>query len=244
MKSDLEKLVDLQITDSRIRELKNNIETVNERRAAMEQEFEAHASSIREVQKQKAEAEEAKKTLETEITEAKASMERANRNLTTAQDQKQYEAAMREIDALNKQVTKHETAILEHMETIDSSESVLAERAEEVASLESDWEEKQKGFDEQYASDEKELKKLESEREGVFDKVSPRLASVYNRLITRSKDGIAVAEVNDGTCSTCFMKLRKQMIVSLRTTDEIFTCESCARILYISKESESEEASA
>ena len=149
---------------------------------------------------------------------------------------------MREIDSLNKQVSKHETEILEHMETIDSSDSLLEERAEEVATLESDWEEKQKDFDAQYESDKKELDTLESERNGVFEKVAPRLAGIYNRLITRSKDGIAVAEATDGSCSACFMKLRKQMIVSLRTTDEIFTCESCARILYISKETE--EASA
>ena len=61
MKSDLEKLVDLQITDSRIRELRNNITTVEERRAEMEQEFEKHASSIRDVQRNKQEAEDAKK---------------------------------------------------------------------------------------------------------------------------------------------------------------------------------------
>lgn len=240
MKSDLEKLVDLQITDSRIRELRNNIETVEERRASMEQEFEEHASSIREVQKQKSEAEDSKKQHENEIAEAKSSLERANRNLTTAQDQKQYEAAMREIDSLNKQVSKHETEILELMETIETSTSTLDERAEEVASLESDWEAKQKGFDKQYKADKSELKKLESERSGVFEKVAPRLASIYNRLITRSRDGIAVAEVVDLTCSACFMKLRKQMIVSLRTTDEILTCESCARILYITKEAETE----
>ena len=126
------------------------------------------------------------------------------------------------------------------MDVIESSNSVLEERADEVANLESDWEAKQKVFEDEFGAEKKELAQLESERAGVFDQVAPRLASVYNRLITRSRDGIAVAEVVEGACSACFMSLRKQMIVTLRTTDEIITCESCTRILYVNKDAQSE----
>jgi len=240
VKSDLSKLVELQKTDSRIRELRENIETAEDRRAVLEQEFEEHASSIRDIQNRQSAAETQKASLETGIVEAKEGLERANRNLTTAQDQKQYEAAMREIDSLNKQVSKHETQILEQMEIIEESKGVLAERAEEVTNLDSDWEAKQKEFDSALRKDKNELKSLEKERDSVFSDIAPRLAAVYNRLITRSRDGIAVAEVVDGACSACFMSLRKQMIVLLRTTEEIYTCESCTRILYIDHEEQSE----
>lgn len=244
MKSELSKLVELQKTDSRIRQLKQNIETAEERRADLEEEFNRHASSIREIQDRQEAARERKGELEVRIGETKTSLERANRNLTTATDTKQYEAAMREIDALNKQVSTHETEILEQLETIDESSKVLEERKDEIENLQSDWEKTQKEFDEQLASDRAEYEKLTSERQSVFDEVSPRLAAVYNRLITRSRDGIAVAEVTEGSCSACFMNLRKQMLVQLKTTDEIITCESCTRILYIEDEPEQEQSEA
>ncbi len=240
MKSDLAKLVELQETDSRIRQLTENIKTADERRAVLEQEFEQHASSIRDIQNRKSDAEQQKVALETGIVEAKSGLERANRNLTTAQDQKQYEAAMREIDSLNKQIVKHETGILEQMEIIEETSGVLEERAEEVANLDSDWKAKESEFETALEADRKELAALEAERATVFSEIAPRLAAVYNRLITRSRDGIAVAEVVDGACSACFMSLRKQMIVQLRTTQEILTCESCTRILHISSEEQSE----
>lgn len=240
MKSDLAKLVELQETDSRIRQLTENIKTADERRAVLEQEFEQHASSIRDIQNRKSGAEEQKIALETGIVEAKSGLERANRNLTTAQDQKQYEAAMREIDSLNKQIVKHETGILEQMEIIEEATGVLEERAEEVSNLDSDWKAKEAEFENALKADKKELAALEAERAAVFTGIAPRLAAVYNRLITRSRDGIAVAEVVDGACSACFMSLRKQMIVQLRTTQEILTCESCTRILHISTEEQSE----
>ncbi len=241
MKSELSKLVELQKTDSRIRELKNNIESAEERRAGIEQEFEKHASSIREIQDKKADAQSKKAELEAKIAEAKTGLERANRNLTTAADTKQYEASMREIDALNKQVSGFETKILEQLEAIDETETVLAERAEEVTNLEKNWKKTQKDFDSELTGNQKEFAKLTKERETVFTEVPPKLARVYNRLITRSRDGVAVAEVVESSCSACFMKLRKQMVVELKTTDQIMTCENCTRILYVDTTEESEE---
>lgn len=240
MKSELAKLVELQKTDTRIRQLKENIESAEERRAGLEQEFEQHASSIREIQNRKEDAQQSKRELETKITDAKMQLDRANRNLTTATDTKQYEAAMREVDALNKQIATHETGILEQLESIDETDNVLKEKSEEIENLESDWKKTQEDFAAQLESDKKELERLETERESVFAEISPALAAAYNRLITRSRDGIAVAEVRDGSCSACFMNLRKQMIVQLKTTDDIHTCESCTRILYVETEEQSE----
>ena len=238
MKSDLSKLVDLQKTDSRIRHLKENINSAEERRAGLEQEFEQHASSIREIQTRKDDAQKSRTELEARIADAKMKLERANRNLTTAKDTKQYEAAMREIDTLNKQVSNFETEILEQLEVIDETDKVLDERKEEIDSLQSNWEKTQVDFAERLESDKSEYQRLTGERDEVFSRVSPRLAKVYNRLITRSRDGVAVAEVIDDSCSACFMKLRKQMLLQLKTTDEIFTCESCTRILYLEDDSE------
>ncbi|NNE97759.1 MAG: hypothetical protein HKN25_01930 [Pyrinomonadaceae bacterium] len=243
MKSELGILVELQKTDTRIRQLKENIESAEERRAEIEQEFEKHASSIRDIQTRRDEARESKTSLEAKIAEVNTGLERANRNLKNAQDNQQYEAAMKEIDSLNKQNSKHETGILENMETIEETEAILEERADEVNNLESDWEKQQKEFDTALAADRKEFDELTKEREKVFAQVSPKLASVYNRLVTRSRDGIAVAAVKEESCSACNMSLRKQMIVELKTTDQILTCESCTRILYVNEE-ESVEAAA
>ncbi len=240
MKSELGTLVELQKTDTRIRQLNENIETAEERRAKLEEEFEKHASSIREIQKQRDDAQAKKAELEAHIAEAKTGLKRADRNLRAARDQQMYEAAMRETDALNKQISQYETEILENMELSEEAEKVLEERADEVNNLESDWEGRQKEFDTELEENKKELANRTANRESVFSEVSPKLAAVYNRLVTRSRDGIAVAAVVDNACSACFMSLRKQMIVDLKTTNEIITCESCTRILYVADEEQVE----
>ena len=71
----------------------------------------------------------------------------------------------------------------------------------------------------------------------MFATLPERLAAVYNRLAQRSRDGIAVAEVVNGSCSACFMALRPQMLVEVKKGEQIVTCESCTRILYVAVDS-------
>ncbi len=238
MKSELEKLIELQKTDTNIRELKKSIESAEERRAGLEQEFEQHASSIREIQAKRDEAQAARADLEKQIAENKTYIERADRNLKNSQNQKEYETAMRETDALNKQVSALETKALEKMTEIEEVEKVLDERRDEINSLEANRDAALKKFDAELNKNKKEYEVETKKRQEVFVTLPTRMASVYNRLAQRSRDGIAVAEVVNGSCSACFMSLRPQMQVEMKTSDQIITCESCTRILYLNPEPE------
>ena len=197
MKEDLAKLVDLQITDTNIRRLKQSVESAQERRASLEQEFEQHAFSIREVQKRRDDLNAERADNEKQIAEIKTYLERADRNLKHAQNQKEYETAMREIDALQKQVVALETKVVELMASAEEVEKELESRAEEINSLDSKRDEALSAFDAQINSDQAELATEESKREAVFVTLPAQLAAVYNRLAQRSRDGIAVVEVDD-----------------------------------------------
>jgi predicted nucleic acid-binding Zn-ribbon protein len=237
VKTELEKLIELQKTDTKIRRLKESIDTAEERRAQIEQQFNERASSIRELQDQRKTLREAQADLDNQIITTKTYIELSNRNLKNAQDQKQYETAMREVDSLQKQVSKLETEVLEKMTEIEEIDKVLAEQADEISSLETDQEAALKIFDEELKQNKIEHEAATQKRDEIFLTLPAQKASVYNRLAQRSRDGIAVAEVINGSCSACFMSLRPQMQVELNTSQHIITCESCARILYVNPES-------
>lgn len=243
MKTELEKLIELQKTDTNLRKLKKAIDTADARRASIGQEFERHASSIREIQQRRDAAQAKRVELEREIAENKTYLERASRNLKTATDQKQYETAMRETDALQKQISTLETQVLEQMTESEAVEKVLEERSEEINSLESNQKTALADFDAEIAGSRREFEAETKKRHEIFITLPAQMASIYNRLAQRSRDGIAVAEVVNGSCSACFMKLRPQMQVELKTTDKIMTCENCTRILYIAPAAESKAVS-
>src|SRR4051812_13888673 len=101
------------MTDTNLRRLRKSLENAETRRAEIEQEFEEHASSIREIQERRDSLTSKRTGLEKQIAENKTYLERADRNLKHAQNQKEYETAMRETDALQKQIQAFETQIVE-----------------------------------------------------------------------------------------------------------------------------------
>lgn len=244
MRAELEKLIDLQKTDTNIRRLKQQIETAEQRRADIEQEFEQHAFSIREIQGERDDLQTGRADLEKQIAENKTYLERADRNLKHAQNQKEYETAMRETDALQKQIAAFETQTLEKMTAIEELEKELEERADEINSIDAKREAALKEFEKELNANKKLFDIDTKKREEVFVTLPAQLASVYNRMAQRSRDGIAVAAVINGSCSACFMSLRPQMQVEVRKGDQIITCESCTRILYMPKKEEQIEAAA
>ena len=240
MKEDLAKLVDLQITDTNIRRLKQSIDSAQERRAGLEQEFEQHAFSIREIQKRRDDLNAERAANENQIAENKTYLERADRNLKHAQNQKEYETAMREMDALQKQVTTLETKVVELMTAAEEVEKELETRADEINTLDSKRDEALGAFDSEIETHRAELATESAKRETVFITLPAQLASVYDRLAQRSRDGIAVAEVVNGSCAACNMSLRPQMAVEVKKGDKIMTCENCSRILYVAAPKEAE----
>lgn len=238
MIAELDKLIELQKTDTNLRRLKKSLDTAEQGRAALEQEFEQHAFSIREIQNKRDALHAKRAELEKQIADNKTYLERANRNLKHAQNQKEYETAMRETDALQKQIAAFETQIVEIMEEFEGVEKELADRAEEINTLDAKRDEALAEFDKKIAADRAEFETETAHRAAAFATLPARLASIYDRLAQRSRDGIAVAEVVNGSCSACYMSLRPQVQLNVKKGDEIITCESCTRILYIPKRDE------
>jgi len=237
VRAELEKLIALQKTDTNIRRLKKSTESAEQRRAEIEQEFEKHAFSIRQIQERRDQLTAERTDLEKQIAENRTYLERAERNLKHAQNQKEYETAMREIDALQKQIAAFETQTVEKMSAIEEVEKELADRSDEINTLDAKRAAALAEFDGQLEREREELTGELARRHDVFVTLPDRLAAVYNRLAQRSRDGVAVAEVKGGGCSACFMALRPQMLVEVRKGEQIITCESCTRILYVATES-------
>jgi predicted nucleic acid-binding Zn-ribbon protein len=202
-------------------------------RAELEREFDKHAFSIREIQDRRERLRGERAELDKHIAENKTYLERAERNLKHAQNQKEYETAMRETDALQKQIAAFETQTLENMTALEEVEKEIESRAEEISTLDQKRADALAEFDAQIERDRADLERVEGGRDAVFKTLPTNLASVYNRLAQRSRDGIAVAEVVNGSCSACFMALRPQMQMEVRRGEQIITCESCTRILYV-----------
>jgi predicted nucleic acid-binding Zn-ribbon protein len=233
VKAELQKLIALQNLDTTIRKLEKDQKATPERRAEIEKEFDQRAFEIRALETRRDEAKHTRARLETEVVEQKGRAERAERNLMSSKKPDEYTAAIREADAARKQISAIETQILEQMEQLEQAEASLNERAAEIASLNSDREAKLKAFDEETGTIGDRLASARKEREEVFVGLPKPMSALYSRIGARIRDGVAVAEARNRSCTACFMSLRPQMMAEIRRGEEIITCDNCGRILYV-----------
>jgi predicted nucleic acid-binding Zn-ribbon protein len=232
VKAELQQLVALQNLDTRIRTLEKQLEAIPERRAEIEREFDQRAFEIRALENRRDEAKHTRARLENEVMEQKGRAERADRNLMSSKKQDEYTAAIREADAARKLISALETQILEQMEILDQAEGSLKERADEIATLNSDRESRLSTFDAETDKQSEDLKSARSEREQLFGALPKTMSGLYGRISARIRDGVAVAEARNGACTACFMALRPQMMAEVRRGVEVITCDNCNRILY------------
>lgn len=232
MKAELQQLIALQNLDTTIRKLEKAQEAIPERRAEIEREFDQRAFEIRGLENRRDEAKHTRARLENDVIEQKGRAERAERNLMSSKRQDEYTAAIREADAARKQISALETQILEQLESLEQTEAALNERADEVASLNSDREARLKAFDDETATNLDRLAAARKEREEVFANLPKQSSALYSRIRARIRDGIAVAEARNRSCTACFMALRPQVMSEIRRGEDIITCDNCGRILF------------
>ena len=232
MKAELEQLIALQNADTSIRRLQAEIEAIPRRRAEIEKEFDQRAFEIRELERQRDEARTERARLEAEVTEQRARAERAERNLMSSKKQDEYTAAIRETDAARKHISQLETQILEKMEAFEQAESKLKEREPEMTRLSAEMEARLREFEEQTHTQEEQLEANRRVRAELLASLPKNMSALYNRISARIRDGIAVAEARNGSCTACFMTLRPQVMAEVRRGDDVITCDNCNRILY------------
>ncbi len=232
MKAELAQLIALQNADTNIRRLQAEIESIPERRAEIEKEFDQRAFEIRALEERRDNSRHERTRLEAETFEQKQRAERADRNLMSAKKTDEYTAAIREADAARKQISTFETQILEQMEIADQAEKELQERAPEVEKLGADMAERFKGFDEQARVQQQELDRARAERERLLNELPKPMSALYKRISSRIRDGVAMAEARNGACTACYMALRPQIMADVRRGSEVITCDNCNRILY------------
>lgn len=232
MKAELEKLIALQNLDINIRRLESELQTIPERRAIIENEFEQRAFEIKTLENSRDLAHETRIRTEGEIAQTQMQAERAERNLMSSTGEKDYGASIREIDATRKHLSQLETQLLEKMEEIETIEAALAEREPEIKRLRIELAAKVQVFETELKDESEELESCRIERERVLSALPKQMVTLYNRIMARIPNGIAVAEARNGLCTACFMALRPQVMAEVRRNEEVITCDNCGRILF------------
>jgi len=228
---DLKAVVEVQQLDQEVAELTRQIDSMPKQIQTLQAQLDEFIHAHEERKKRLAANGKERKDLEGDIKVIQEKIAKHKDQLYQVKTNEQYKAMQKEIAGEESNIRAIEDRILEKMmeaeeiqkhvqEAASRLEGEKARVAAEIKRLET---ERQKDVDERTL--------LAGRRKETAATLTGNVLALYER-IRASRSGVAVAEVRDGLCTACNVRLRPQVYNEVRAGDAVMTCENCSRILY------------
>ena len=145
---------------------------------------------------------------------------------------KEYTAILHELQAAEEQIRGEEDKILEIMEEHEGLEKSLKAAEKELRARCDAIQEEIRKHESSVPELEAEIVRMQQSRQELEARIEKDLLGTY-RKIAGARKGIALAEAREELCTACHIRIRPQVYADLIQSDNIFTCDSCSRILFL-----------
>lgn len=237
MNQDLEHLIVLQAQDLELSKLRDELAEAPRRVKTAESALAAAESALAGCRQRLAAEEKLRRGQESEIGGHRVKLERLRRSLDSATSAQQVTAFEHEIGFAEAAIAKLED---EEFVSLERSEALEAEQSAAMATLERAGvavAQERENAAALKVGHEATIAGVERERGELRAQITPQWLSTYDRLVKTR--GTAVAEAignaTAGKCAACQMGVRPQRWQDLTGREheaEIFSCESCGRLLF------------
>ena len=168
---------------------------------------------------------------EREIQDLDERLKKAEVKLSSIASNKEYKAALKEIEGIKHEKEALETAVIELMEKKDELVNACDDNRKNAETVKQQFDQDRKQILRDMKILDKDLKKLEKERKRCCKATDGSLLEKYD-MLRGHKNGIAITPVIKGVCQTCHMAIPPQKFNELIRGDRLMNCPSCARIMY------------
>jgi len=230
LRDQLKRLEDLQRHDAKIQELENSLKAIPVKLAATQNDL-ARVEGLLETERQSmGETEKYYGEQKGLMTDDEVQVAGAKHKLAQAKNSKEYMAAQREIEQRREGLATREVEINKLVEALDAKKKLLADRANDVATLRGSIEKDGEAAKARMSEIESKIAELRGERDKLAAEVKPEVLKRYSSI--RLRRGLAVVSVRNGTCQGCNMNIPPQLFNVLQRGVSVETCPSCHRIIY------------
>jgi len=224
-------LIALQDCDIHVRDIQikkegepKKIQRLKEKLAVVEDQLEEEENRLETCTRDRRQAEQ-------EIEEIENRLKKANIKLSNIKSNKEYQAALKEIDDLEREKLLWEDRAIDILEQVEALEAKYATNREKGKEARQQFELDHNEILKILKALNRDLDKIEKKRMKFSRAVDPDLLKRYDSLRAR-KGGIGVSPVIKGVCQTCHLDIPPQEFNELLRGDKLMTCPNCTRIIY------------
>jgi len=226
-------LVDLQQLDQRIAALRAEFDGLPKRFREADAKLTGAKSAVASAKEAHTHALTQRKKLELDVEQWKDRAKKYRSQSSSVKTNEAYKALQQEIANAEREAAKLEDLVLEQMMAVEDVEHRVKHAEADLKELETAVASEKKQIETQYNDKKKLLETATAERAQIAAKVPEEMLELYTR-ISRKHPGAVMAEVRDGQCRGCGMRVLPHVVQVLRTetNEELFRCETCGCILY------------
>ncbi len=215
----------LQRGRNRLHEI-DRILAEDERVARAEKQFEQARDEFVRAKSQTGEAEQAVSAQRNKIKDTEQSLYGGG-----VTNPKELQDLQLESESLKRYLTTLEDRLLEAMMELEVAEETYEVAKRNLEQVRTEVAANHEDLTEERAALERDMERLEIEREAALANVQEEDVATYETIKERV-GGFPIAVAKDGTCGVCGMTIPGSKAQRVRGGDEIIRCESCGRILY------------
>jgi predicted nucleic acid-binding Zn-ribbon protein len=174
-----------------------------------------------------------RKKLELDVEQWKGRAKKYREQSSSVKTNEAYKALQHEIVGAEAEASKAEDRVLEQMMAVEEVERRVKRLEAELKDSEKAMASEKQQIEAQFAEKKKNWETATAERKATAKKIPADTLDLYER-IARKNPGHALAQVRDGQCRACGLRVLPHIVQLLEsdTNEELFRCESCGRILY------------
>ncbi|HYG76890.1 MAG TPA: C4-type zinc ribbon domain-containing protein [Planctomycetota bacterium] len=168
-------------------------------------------------------------SIELEVKSGEETLKRYASQMNTMRTSKEFETVKRQMDAQRAWNKENEGKVLELLEQVDNKQKDIDKNTTALNDAEKVVAEESARVDKEVGELRAQYEALATQRASMAQGVPEKELSIYNRIVNGR--GQAIAHVEKGICSACFMKIPPQVHNLALLARELVCCPSCGRIL-------------
>ena len=231
MHADLERLIALQALDSQAHDAERVLAGEPERTKALDARLEHARTQVKDAKDRLAANQSARRDLEKNAAVHQGRLSKYREQAMNVKTNQEYHAIQHEIAFAQGEIKTIEDQELELMMSADEMAAAIKTAESALAADQKDVDTEKKAIAADVAQKRAALEHLKRERLTVTAGLTPSALATFE-LVSKRRQGIAMAEARDGVCVICHVRMRPQVFNTVRRNEDVIQCESCQRILY------------
>ena len=228
---DLERLIRLQELENIIEDTRQTIEAVPSRREVLDTRIAACNEELATARQRVEDSKAARRAIEKDLAVVQGRLSKFKDQLMAVKTNKEYTAVQKEIAVAEHEVQSLEDQVLERMLQADELAFEVTRGENELTAEQAAGAQERAALDQESQTLERQLERSAEARSRLVGEIEPRALALFED-VARKRKGVVVAELRDGHCSFCNVRLRPQVSNEVRRNERLIQCESCLRILY------------